>query len=220
MTQSLVVESFVVGPFEENCHILRRSDQSEIVIVDPGEEAPRLISHIEEAGWVPVAILNTHAHLDHIGAVSALQERFGIPFHLHPEDLPILEAAPHAARLYGVRVPVVPHVDRSLSHGETLELAGLSIRVRHTPGHTPGHVCFLVADVVCSGDALFRGSIGRTDLPGGDTETLFRSLANELLTLDDALKVYSGHGPVTTIGRERLHNPFLQGLPTGRAGPS
>ncbi len=217
MTPDLVVESFVVGPFEENCHVLRLSDRAETVIIDPGDEAPRLLAHFEKAGWAPVAILNTHAHLDHIGAVKALQERFKIPFHLHPEDLPTLGTAPQAAHMYGVPVPDVPRVDRHLAHGETLELAGLAIRVRHTPGHTPGHVCFVVADVVCSGDALFRGSIGRTDLPGGDTATLLASLANEFLTLDDSVKVYSGHGPVTTIGRERLHNPFLQGLSPGHA---
>lgn len=215
MTQQPVVDTFVVGPFEENCHFLRRADRPETLIIDPGDEAPRLLEHIEREGLVPVALLNTHAHLDHIGAVAELQERYQIPFHLHPEDVPILQSAPQAARLYGVRVPVVPQVDRSLAHGETIQAAGLSVAVRHAPGHTPGHVIFLVADLVFSGDVLFRGSIGRTDLPGGHTETLFASIQRELLTLADATRVYSGHGPATTIGRERQHNPFLQGLAPG-----
>lgn len=207
----LVVDAFVVGPFQENCYFVRREGRADTVVIDPGDEASRLIAHLEREKLNPVAILNTHAHLDHIGAVAEMKERFGLPFYLHPDDLPILAQAPGAARLYGVRVPTLPEVDHPLRHGQTLPLAGLAIEVRFTPGHTPGHVSFVVEDRVFSGDALFQGSIGRTDLPGGDTETLLASIERELLSLDDATQVYSGHGPATTIGRERRHNPFLSG---------
>lgn len=209
-TSSIVLESFVVGPFQENCHFIRRADRPETVIIDPGDEAAKLLHHLERQSLRPVAILNTHAHLDHIGAVEPLQQRFGIPFHLHPADLPTLQSAPESARMFGVPVPAVPQVDAELAHGQIVDAAGLAFAVRHTPGHTPGHVCFLVEDVVFSGDLLFMGSVGRTDLPGGNTVLLFASIEKELLTLDDATRVLSGHGPATTIGRERRHNPFLQ----------
>jgi glyoxylase-like metal-dependent hydrolase (beta-lactamase superfamily II) len=209
------VDTLTVGPFQENCYFLRRPESRETLIIDPGEEAPRLLAHLEHHELLPVAILNTHAHLDHIGAVAALKARYGIPFRLHADDLETLHQAPEAARLYGVRVPEVPAVDGGFAHLEQLELAGLTLEVRHIPGHTPGHVCFVVAEAVFAGDALFLGSIGRTDLPGGDTATLLASISDQLLTLADATRVYSGHGPATTIGRERQHNPFLRGWSAG-----
>lgn len=212
---SVHVEGLTVGPFQENCYLLRRQDSPETVVIDPGDEAPRIIAHLEQHDLVPVVILNTHAHLDHIGAVAALKDRFGISFRLHDLDLDTLSQAPDAARLYGVSVPEVPRVDQGFCHGEKIQAAGLSVLVRHTPGHTPGHVCFVVEDVLFSGDTLFHGSVGRTDLPGGDWDTLLESISLHLLSLPDPTRVYSGHGPATTIGRERLFNPFLKGLSAG-----
>lgn len=209
------VEGLTVGPFQENCYFLRRQDSPETVVIDPGDEAPRIISYLEQQHLVPVVILNTHAHLDHIGAVAALKDRFGISFRLHGSDLDTLTQAPDAARLYGVSVPEVPRVDQGFDHGERIQVAGLAIEVRHTPGHTPGGVCFVVEDVVFSGDTLFLGSVGRTDLPGGDWDTLLESISLHLLSLPDPTRVYSGHGPATTIGRERRLNPFLKGLSPG-----
>jgi hydroxyacylglutathione hydrolase len=208
----LQVDGLTVGPFQENTYFLRKSDSRETVIIDPGDEAPRLIAFLESGSLVPVAIINTHAHLDHIGAVAALKERYAVPFLLHADDLELLRRAPVAARLYGVNVPVVPEVDAPLAHLQKLDWAGIAMEVRHTPGHALGHVCLVVEGAVFAGDALFYGSIGRTDLPGGDTETLLASIADQLLTLPDSTVVYSGHGPQTTIGRERAHNPFLRGL--------
>ena len=206
------VDSLTVGPFQENTFFVRGPGSTEVVIIDPGEEATRLQALIESHSWKPVAILNTHAHLDHVGAVVPLQEHYRIPFYLHPNEQPVLEAAPKAASLYGVRVPEIPKIDRHLSEGETLKLAGLEFQVLFTPGHTPGHVSFVLDDRVIAGDVLFNGSIGRTDLPGGHTETLLLSIRDRLLPLPDDFIVHCGHGPDTTIGRERATNPFLQNL--------
>lgn len=204
------VDSLTVGPFQENTFFVRSSGSSEVVIIDPGEEAGRLEDTIESHNWKPVAILNTHAHLDHVGAVVPLQQRYGIPFYLHPKEEPILNAAPEAARLYGVREPEIPSAIKPLSPGDSVVLAGLTFQVRFTPGHTPGHVAFVLSDRVFAGDVLFSGSIGRTDLPGGHTETLLVSIRDQMLTLPDPFIVHCGHGPDTTIGRERASNPFLQ----------
>jgi glyoxylase-like metal-dependent hydrolase (beta-lactamase superfamily II) len=205
------VDMVTVGPFQENTFFLRPVSSPDTVIIDPGDEADRLISIIASHGWKPVAIVNTHAHLDHIGAVDELRHHFNVPFYLHPGDVPTLKEAPEHACMFGVRAPVVPTVDHELAHGQYLDLAGLRIQVLHTPGHTPGGVSFAVDGRVFAGDALFYGSIGRTDLPGGDYEMLMRSLKERLLTLPDDTIVHSGHGPDTTIGRERRHNPFLMG---------
>jgi hydroxyacylglutathione hydrolase len=207
------VDSLTVGPFQENTFFVRSPGSDEVVIIDPGEEAGRLVDLIESHSWKPVAILNTHAHLDHVGAVVPLQQHYGIPFYLHPREVPILNAAPEAARLYGVSVPEIPSAILPLSPGDDdVLLAGLSFKVLFTPGHTPGHVAFVLSDRVIAGDVLFSGSVGRTDLPGGHTETLLVSIRDQLLTLPDSFIVHCGHGPDTTIGRERASNPFLQDL--------
>jgi glyoxylase-like metal-dependent hydrolase (beta-lactamase superfamily II) len=206
------VDCLTVGPFQENTFFVRAPGSRDVVIIDPGEEAARLMALIESHNWKPVAIINTHAHLDHVGAVVPLQEHYQIPFYLHENEQPVLEAAPEAARLYGVRVPDIPKVDQHLPEGEMLELAGLKFQVLFTPGHTPGHVAFVLDDRVIAGDVLFNGSIGRTDLPGGHTETLLLSIRDKLLPLPDEFIVHCGHGPDTTIGLERASNPFLQDL--------
>ncbi|MFH1681785.1 MAG: MBL fold metallo-hydrolase [Candidatus Eisenbacteria bacterium] len=206
------VVRIVVGPFQVNCFLLGARGLPERVLVDPGDEPDRIATRIDSDGWKPVAIVNTHAHLDHIGGIHDLKERYGIPLLLHPADEPILRTAPEHARLLGVSEPSVPAVDRPLRDRETLDLAGLRLEVLHTPGHTPGGVSLALEGRVFAGDTLFQGSIGRTDLPGGSCETLLRSIRDRLLTLPDETIVHSGHGPDTTIGRERRSNPFLAGL--------
>jgi glyoxylase-like metal-dependent hydrolase (beta-lactamase superfamily II) len=203
------VDTLTVGPFLENTHLLRLADRGRTIVVDPGDEVERIIAHLEREHLEPVAIVNTHAHLDHIGAVEPLKRRFKIPFYLHPADLPILREAPAHAQFFGVPVPMVPEVDFDLADGMVLDLADLSLRVLHTPGHTPGGVSLLVFGRVFAGDTLFAGSVGRTDLPGGDWGTLLASLTRKLLDLPDQTIVHSGHGPDTSIGRERHSNPFL-----------
>jgi len=210
-SRKIHVTTTVVGPFQENTFFLRLSDRPETVIIDPGAEGEKLAALLDGHELRPVAILNTHGHLDHIGAVSFLQSRYRIPFHLHAEDEAIAQGAPEHARFFGVEVPDVPEVDQTLSDGATLRLGGLEIEIAHTPGHTPGGVSFLVDGHVFAGDTLFQGSIGRTDLPGGDHAALIRSIQERLLPLPDKTIVHPGHGPDTTIGEERRANPFLTG---------
>lgn len=204
------VNGLVVGLFQENTFFLRRRDSAETVVIDPGDEGEKISRTIRAHGWKPVAVVNTHAHLDHVGAVARVKSEFDVPFYLHPDDRPLLRAAPEHAAVFGVPAPEVPDVDRPLAHRQTLDLAGLSIQVVHTPGHTPGGVCLVVPGRLFAGDTLFLGSIGRTDLPGGEYETLIDSIRDRVMALPDETVVHCGHGPDTTIGRERKTNPFLR----------
>ncbi len=203
------VRRVAVGPFQVNTFFLHRRGESDTVVIDPGDESERLFAIVEENGWRPVAILNTHAHLDHIGAVQAFRTRFDIPFHLDEKDRFLLEAAPDHARMFGITPPEIPPIDRPLDGTGTITLAGMRIETIHTPGHSPGSVCFRVDGRLFAGDLVFQGSIGRTDLPGGDFETIAKSLREELLTLPDETVLHCGHGPDTTVGEERKNNPFL-----------
>ena len=229
------IVTLAVGPLEANCYLVLDEQGRRAAVIDPGDEAERILRALGEfrVEWIAV----THAHFDHVGALKELKERTGAPFFMHPADREILAYAPDAAQLFtGRPVPQPPEPDGLLEHGQTLRLGSATIEVRHTPGHSPGGVSFVLhvtssdpADGegdeaatsggraallgVFTGDALFAGSIGRTDLPGGDYETLLRSIRRELLTLPDTCPVYPGHGPATTIGQERRANPFLQGYP-------
>jgi len=211
MTGPLLVDRLVTGPFKENSYLVASRAGGEAVLIDPGDEAEAIAGRIEALRLRPVLILNTHGHLDHIGAVADLRERYGIPFAIHPGDRFLLVDVEAQAALFGLSGYRDPVVDRELSDGETVEAAGLSFVVRAVPGHSPGSVALLVGEAAFVGDALFQGSVGRTDLPGGDASTLRRSLNDVLLALPDATVVYPGHGPETTIGRERRTNPFLNG---------
>lgn len=203
------VTCVTVGPFQENTFFLRPAGGDETIVIDPGDEAERLFQLVEEKEWKPVAVLTTHAHLDHIGAVEPFRQRYGIPYFLHEEDLFLLEGAADHALMFGVTPPKIPSVDRSLEDVDMLELAGLSIQTLHTPGHSPGSVCFRVDGRLFAGDLVFQGSIGRTDLPGGDYDTIARSLREHILTLPDDTVIHCGHGPDTRVGVERRTNPFL-----------
>jgi glyoxylase-like metal-dependent hydrolase (beta-lactamase superfamily II) len=200
-----------VGPFAENSYFLFDPESRAAVAFDPGDEPDRLLDVIRREGLDVRAILNTHCHLDHVGAVSALKEATGAPFYIHPADRFLLDAVPVQAQYFGLPPPPVPDVDGLLAGGQVFELAGgnISIRVIETPGHSPGSVTFHAGDILFAGDVLFQSSIGRTDLPGGDHETLLRSIRERLLVFPDSTIVYPGHGPPTTIGRERATNPFL-----------
>jgi glyoxylase-like metal-dependent hydrolase (beta-lactamase superfamily II) len=208
-SSGIEVVGVVVGLFQENTFLVREAGGAGAILVDPGDEAARIARMVAANGWEPQAIVNTHAHLDHVGAVQDLKERYGIPFFLHEADAELLAAVPDHARFFGVPVPRVPTVDRYLQEGETLRFGKLAVHVIHTPGHTPGGVSLHVGGRLFAGDTLFFDSIGRTDLPGGDHETLLRSIRERLLALPDETIVHSGHGPDTTIGRERRSNPYL-----------
>ncbi len=209
------VEMITVGAFAENTFFLRKRDEKEVLIIDPGDESARIIQLIEDRGWNPVAVVNTHGHIDHICAVQDLKEKYGIEFYLHSDDLPLVKEAPLHASLFGLAPPRVPEMDHDLAGLSTLSLAGMTMELRHTPGHSPGSVTFVLPGRVISGDVLFQSSIGRTDLPGGDFDILMNAIRTQLLPLPDETIVHCGHGPETTIGEERRSNPFI----TGEAGP-
>lgn len=200
-----------VGPFQMNCYVVADDTTREGVVIDPGDETEALLELIREEGLAIRAILLTHAHLDHVARAQDMKEALGVPMYLHPADMPLLKAVPQQAVMLGLPAPRVPTVDGPLEEGTPFEAGPLRFEVRHTPGHSPGGVCLIPEGekVAFVGDAVFAGSIGRTDLPGGDYDTLIRSIREEILTLPDEVVLYSGHGPPTTVGRERRSNPFL-----------
>ena len=209
----MILESLVVSLFQENTYILGDEASGAGVLIDPGDESTRIALAVEQSGLEIEKILLTHAHIDHVGAVTDLVEEYGCPVYIHPEAEPMLAQIPSQAMMMGIKFGKVPTADEHLPSGESIAVGGLSLRALYTPGHAPGHLSLYCESegIVIAGDALFAGGIGRTDLPGGDTETLLASIRDELLTLPDETVVYPGHGPATTIGEERASNPFLTG---------
>ena len=209
----MILEMLTVGPFQENCYIIGDEDSGVGAVVDPGDEAARIALAVEQTNLEVGSIIVTHAHIDHVGAVAALAEEYACPVLMHAEAEPMLKQLPTQAMMMGLKFGKIPAVDQHIGDGEVLEVVELRLRSLYTPGHAPGHLAFYVEDegLVLSGDALFAGSVGRTDLPGGSMEVLMRSIEERLLTLPDETTVYPGHGPQTTIGSERTSNPFLQG---------
>ena len=208
----MILEMLTVGPFQENCYVIGDEASGVGAIVDPGDEAARIALAVEQTSLEIDRILVTHAHIDHVGAVGALADEYACPVLMHAEAEPMLQQLPSQAMM-GLRFGKVPAVDRHIEAEELLEIGDLELRSLYTPGHAPGHLAFYVEseELLLSGDALFAGSVGRTDLFGGDMELLMRSINERLMTLPDETRVYPGHGPRTTIGAERAHNPFLRG---------
>lgn len=203
-----------VTEFQQNARVLRCTTTGDMVIVDPGGDYPLIQEVVASKEGRCIAIWLTHSHLDHCGGVAPLLERYAVPLIAHPGEQEMRAHVTSIAKMYGLPLenwPTCPEPSQSIVGGETLSVGKHSALVLHTPGHSPGHVSFYFAEdgVVLSGDALFQGSIGRTDLPGGNHEQLITSIRRELLTLPDATRVLSGHGPDTTIGAERATNPFL-----------
>lgn len=209
----MIVEMLTVGPFQENCYVVGDEDSGEGALIDPGDEAARIALAVEQTGLDIGQIIITHAHIDHVGAITSLVAEYGCPVLMHEAAEAMLKTVPQQAIMMGLRFGPVPRVDRHVGDDEVLEVGALRLRSLYTPGHAPGHLSFLVEgeEVVFSGDALFAGSVGRVDLPGGSMEILMRSIEERLLPLPDDTRVLSGHGPETTIGRERMTNPFLRG---------
>ena len=200
------------GMFAENCYIVADRDAGEAVLVDPGEEAELFLARLRAEALRLTAIWLTHAHLDHVAGVGMVKERLDVPVWLHPADRALYDRAPDQARmLLGTTMAPLPPPDRSIVPGEPMRVGACAFDVRFVPGHSPGSVAFVGDGMALVGDVLFAGSVGRVDLPGGDGATLARSIRDQLLTLPDETIVYSGHGPETTIGRERRMNPFVTG---------
>jgi hydroxyacylglutathione hydrolase len=209
----MILEMLTVGPFQENCYIIGDEESGVGAVVDPGDEGARIALAVEQTELEVGSIIVTHAHIDHVGAVAALVDEYACPVLMHAEAEPMLKQLPTQAMMMGLKFGKVPAVDHHIGDGEVLEVGVLRLRSLYTPGHAPGHLAFYVEDegLVLSGDALFAGSVGRTDLPGGSMEVLMRSIEERLLTLPNETRVFPGHGPQTEIGNERTTNPFLQG---------
>jgi glyoxylase-like metal-dependent hydrolase (beta-lactamase superfamily II) len=205
------VLGFAVGPLQANAYLAICEETGRCALVDPGAEAERLLAAAANEGAEIDSILLTHAHLDHIGGVAGAKRETGVPVYLHSADAGLYRAAPIQARGFGLQLEEQPEPDRELEDGQVIEVGKGTLEVRHTPGHSPGHVCLIGDGFALVGDCVFAGSIGRTDLPGGDYRTLMDSINEKLLTLPDDTLLYSGHGPETTVGRERRTNPFLTG---------
>jgi hydroxyacylglutathione hydrolase len=203
---------FTVGPVAENCFLLRQDGAKEAVIVDPGEEADKLLGAIEELGVDLQAILLTHTHFDHVGAVAPVAKATGAPVYCPKLEVPVLQDIMSFVPWPGFGPFESWDPEEPVEGGEQLELAGFTIDVIYTPGHSPGHVTYAIEDALFSGDVLFEGSVGRTDLPGGDWPTLSRSIESLLDRYPDEQKVFPGHMGLTTLGRERATNPFLREL--------
>jgi hydroxyacylglutathione hydrolase len=209
----MIIETLQLGPLGTNCFIVTDEAAARAAVIDPGDDAPLVLDALERAGLTLELIVATHAHFDHVGGVREIKEATGAPFLIGELERAVLDvAAERAAILFGVTIPRPPAPDRLLRDGEVLMLGGRPFRVVHTPGHSPGHICLLGDGVAFVGDVVFAGSVGRTDLPGADHGALLHSIARHILTLPDDTVLYNGHGPSTTVGRERRTNPFLVGL--------
>lgn len=208
----LQTEMLTLGMVQTNCYIVADPHTKEAAIIDPADNTPRILEVVRREGFTVRDILLTHAHFDHVLALSDVKTATGATIRMHAADLPLLESLPQQMQaLFGISVPPAPAPDALIDEGDVITVGQFQFEVRYTPGHTPGHVSYICHSeaVAFSGDCLFLGSIGRTDLPGGDYRTLMRSIFGKLLTLPDDYTVASGHMQTTTIGRERASNPFL-----------
>ena len=205
-----LVACITVGIFQENCYLYACPLTNEAVIIDPGDEAPRILSRIEELHLIPKYILNTHGHIDHICAIDEVSAVYPVPLAIHADDVYMLSEE-RTARMYGRKAPLVQRKpDMLLKEGDRISFGTLTLEVLHTPGHTRGGVCFVSAPYcVFSGDTLFQRSIGRADFEGGNYGQLATSIREKLYTLDEDLVVFPGHGEPTTIGEEKYENPFV-----------
>jgi hydroxyacylglutathione hydrolase len=208
----LEIIKLILGPVYTNTYLVADTKSGEAVVIDPADKEERIITEVEKRSWRLIAVWLTHAHFDHLGGVSSLTDRISPtpPIALHPDDLPLWRMQ-GGAQYFGLQLDPGPEPTILLRHGQWMKLGEFNFEVRHAPGHTPGHVIFYnsQSQVVFCGDVIFKEGIGRTDFPGGDFDTLINSIRSQILTLPDETRLLSGHGPETTVGWERLNNPFL-----------
>ena len=201
---------FEVGPLACNCYIVGDPATKQAIVIDPGGDITRVTDALQEHGLTVTAIVATHAHFDHLMAAEALRGQTGAPFYMHDADKPLLDWYEESGRMFlGLDLGAPPAVDTAAAEGDVLRAGAAELQVIHTPGHSPGSITLASAGAIFSGDTLFAGSIGRSDLPGGDTHTLLGVIKEKLFAFDDDVDVYPGHGPPTTVGAERRSNPFV-----------
>lgn len=208
------VLSFTIGPLETGAYLVGDEGSRQALLIDPGLESEGIYDVVLEEGLELCAIVNTHGHFDHVCGNAFFKAKTGAPVLIHREDVAIMQQAAQQALTFGFQVPTPPPPDRLLTEGDVVAIGESRMQVLHTPGHTPGGICLYGDGAAFVGDTLFARSIGRTDMVGGSLEVLLASIRSKLLSLPDETVVYPGHGPPTTIGEERVHNPFL----TGRGG--
>ena len=205
----MILMRLIVGPLQVNCYILADEKTKEAVVIDPGDDAEDILKIIKEKGLSVKYIVNTHGHFDHVGANAKLKDATGADILLHEADAELLSSSLGQARMFGMKTAPSPPADRYIRDGDIITAGEVSLRVLYTPGHSSGGISLLEDDMVFTGDALFAGSIGRTDRPGGDLMTLIGAIKTKLLDLPDDTRVFPGHGPDSTIGEEKRENPFL-----------
>ncbi|MFZ0130944.1 MAG: MBL fold metallo-hydrolase [Desulfobacterales bacterium] len=205
----MIIESLTVGPIQANCYILGCEETKEAVVIDPGDEADRILMTLARSGLTLRYIINTHGHFDHVGANKRLKSATGAAILIHRLDAPMLNQLAASAAAWGMSAEDSPAPDRMLDEGDTIDFGTITLKVLHTPGHTPGGISLATDGCVFVGDTLFAGSVGRTDFPGGNAATLKQHIQSKLFTLANETIVYPGHMEPTTIGKERRTNPFV-----------
>jgi glyoxylase-like metal-dependent hydrolase (beta-lactamase superfamily II) len=200
-----------LGPLQTNCYLVACQETMKAAVIDPSWNGRHIATLAVERGYTITHILLTHSHFDHVGGLAELKEEVDVPIYIHPEAVQMLAYATESAARFNLTLPTPPPASDMLAEGDVIEVGQLKLEVLFTPGHAPGHVCFYIKEynVLLDGDVLFQGSIGRTDLPGGDYPLLMKSIEEKLLPLPDETAVLSGHGPTTTLGQEKQTNPFL-----------
>ncbi len=207
--ETMLILRLVVGPLQVNCFIVADEKTKEALVIDPGDDAADILKLIKDKGLKVKYIVNTHGHFDHVGANKAVKEATGAELLIHEADAQLMAAAASHSSMFGMKSVSSPPADRFVKDGDVITAGEIALTVAHSPGHSQGGICLLGNGIAFTGDSLFAGSIGRTDFPGGDLKTLLRSIRKNLLVLPDDTKVFSGHGPASTIGEERKENPFL-----------
>lgn len=207
--EPLRIHAMEVGPLVVNAYVVEHVTSRKAVVIDPGGDGEAILRGVSGLGLTVEKILLTHGHFDHVGAVALLREQTGAPVHIHPADVELMREASRQGMLFGLSVPDPPPPDVLVGDGDVVSFQGEEFRVAHTPGHTPGCVSYIVGKMAFVGDLVFAGSVGRTDLPGGDHDRLIVSVRTKIFPLADDTVLFPGHGPATTVGEEKRTNPFF-----------